>query len=317
MVTGAARGLGAALAERLAARGARLALVGLEPERLRELAGALGPEASDWRANVTDADALAEVAAAVRDRYGRVDIVVSNAGIAAGGFVRSSDPDTYDRVIEVNLMGSIRTARAFLPALLDSRGYLLQVASVAALAPTPGMSAYGTSKAGVEAFAHALGAEVAGRGVDVGVAYLSWTDTDMVRSGPAPVSRPAGPGGPGGPGGPAGPGGGGATGGSLGKLPGPLGRVYPLGPAADRIVAGIERRAPHIYAQPWLRAAVALRAATPSLLLAGARRAGAEINAAEDAMVASGPAWRHPVGPGGAADSADVGRMATGEAERS
>jgi len=299
VVTGAARGLGAALAERLAARGARLALVGLEPERLRELAGALGPEASDWRANVTDADALAEVAAAVRDRYGRVDIVVSNAGIAAGGFVRSSDPDTYDRVIEVNLMGSIRTARAFLPALLDSRGYLLQVASVAALAPTPGMSAYGTSKAGVEAFAHALAAEVAGRGVDVGVAYLSWTDTDMVRSGPA------------------GPGGGGATGGSLAKLPGPLGRVYPLGPAADRIVAGIERRAPHIYAQPWLRAAVALRAATPSLLLAGARRAGAEINAAEDAMVASGPAWRHPVGPGGAADSADIARVATGEAERS
>jgi short-subunit dehydrogenase len=85
-------------------------------------------------------------------------------------------------VIEVNLLGSVATARAFLPALLAAEGYFLQVASLAAIAPAPLMGAYCASKAGVEAFAHALRAEVAHQGVDVGVAYLTWTDTDMVRA---------------------------------------------------------------------------------------------------------------------------------------
>lgn len=84
-------------------------------------------------------------------------------------------------MIEVNLLGSVATARAFLPALAESGGYLLQIASLAAMTPAPLMSAYCASKSGVEAFAHALRAEVAHQGVKVGVGYLSWTDTDMVR----------------------------------------------------------------------------------------------------------------------------------------
>ena len=92
-------------------------------------------------------------------------------------------PPSYDRVIEVNLLGSVRTVRAFLPALVASRGYVLQVASLAAMVPAPLMSAYCASKSGVEAFAHSLRAELAHHGVDVGVAYLAWTDTAMVRGG--------------------------------------------------------------------------------------------------------------------------------------
>src|SRR5690606_6778158 len=181
VVTGAARGVGALLARRLAACGARVALFGLEPEELATTAAACGPESSFWEVDVTARAALAAAAREIEDRYGRIDIVVANAGIAVGGPFLDSDPVFFDRVIEVNLLGSVTTARAFLPALLRHRGYLLQIASLAALTPAPMMSAHCASKSGVEAFAQAVRVEVAHRGVDVGVAYLSWTDTDMVR----------------------------------------------------------------------------------------------------------------------------------------
>ena len=104
-----------------------------------------------------------------------------NAGIAAGGQLLQADVAAYDRVIDVNLLGSMRTVRAFLPSVVERHGYVLQVASLAAVVPAPFMSAYGASKAGVEGFAHSLRVEMVQHGVDVGVAYLSWTDTEMVR----------------------------------------------------------------------------------------------------------------------------------------
>lgn len=124
---------------------------------------------------------MAKVAAEVKERFGKVDIVVANAGVAAGGPFVDSDPAAWRRVIEVNLIGGAVTGRAFLPVLMESRGYFLQIASLAALTPAPMMTAYCASKSGVEAFAHSLRAEVAYKGVKVGVGYLSWTDTDMVR----------------------------------------------------------------------------------------------------------------------------------------
>lgn len=123
------------------------------------------------------------------------------------------------------------TARAFLPVLMESRGYLLQIASLAAITPAPMMTAYCASKSGVEAYAHSLRAEVGYKGVRVGVGYLSWTDTDMVRGADQDdVMREL-----------------------RKRLPWPSNKTYPLGPAVDRIVAGIERRSSHVYAQWWLR----------------------------------------------------------------
>ncbi len=136
VVTGAARGIGAMLAQKLAARGATVALLGLEPEVLAETAATCGPEAGHWVVDVTDQAGLTKVAEEVVGRYGRVDIVVANAGIAIGGTLLLADAESYDRVIEVNLLGSVRTARAFLPALITSRGYFLQIASVAARCPS-------------------------------------------------------------------------------------------------------------------------------------------------------------------------------------
>ena len=163
VVTGAARGIGALAAMRLAARNARVALLGLEPGELARVSACCGPCSRWWEVDVTNERALADVAAAVRGAYGRIDVVVANAGIAVNGPFIHSDPGAFARVIEVNLLGSVATARVFLPALLESRGYL-QVASLAALAPAPMMAAYCASKSGVEAFAHALRAEVAHHG---------------------------------------------------------------------------------------------------------------------------------------------------------
>ena len=274
VVTGAARGVGELLARRLADRGARLALVGLEPERLRRLSEELPTDSAHWHADVTDEAAMARVAREVTERFGGVDVVVANAGVATGGPFLHADDTAWRRVIEVNLLGSVTTARAFLPALLDSRGYLLQVASLAAVTPAPLMSAYCTAKSGVEAFAHVLRAELAHQGVKVGVAYLSWTDTDMVRGADQDeVLRDL-----------------------RRRLPWPTNRTYPLPPAVDRIVAGIERRSAHVYGQWWLRGMQAVRGYLPGLIALGARR---ELRRYGDRLTAT----RHGlVGAGGAAD---------------
>jgi NAD(P)-dependent dehydrogenase (short-subunit alcohol dehydrogenase family) len=181
LVTGAARGIGAELARQLTARGARLALVGLEPEKLEALSDSLGHDAAWWEADVRDAAALETAITAAAERFGGLDVVVANAGIATVGTVMSVSPEDFERVIDVNLLGVYRTARAALPHLKRSRGYLLCVSSLAAAHHAPLMASYTASKAGVEAFGDALRTEAAVDGVTVGVAYFSFIDTDMVR----------------------------------------------------------------------------------------------------------------------------------------
>ncbi|MEU1017603.1 SDR family oxidoreductase [Streptomyces sp. NPDC005898] len=244
VVTGAARGVGELLARKLSARGAKVALMGLEPDELKQVVARLHTEAAYWHADVTDHGAMARVAREVKEHFGKVDIVVANAGVAGGGPFVESDPDAWRRVIEVNLIGSAVTGRAFLPVLMESRGYLLQIASFAAIAPAPMMTAYCASKSGVEAYAHALRAEVGHKGVKVGVGYLSWTDTDMVRGADQDdVMREL-----------------------RQRLPWPSNKTYPLGPAVDRLVAGIERRSGHVYAQWWLRGMQGIRGYLPGLI---------------------------------------------------
>ncbi|MER7820208.1 SDR family oxidoreductase [Streptomyces chengbuensis] len=244
VVTGAARGVGELLARKLSARGARIALVGLEPDELKAVAGRLHTESEHWHADVTDHEAMTRVAREVKERFGKVDIVVANAGVASGGPFADSDPEAWRRVIEVNLIGSAVTCRAFLPVLVESRGYFLQIASLAAITPAPMMTAYCASKSGAEAFAHSLRAEVGHKGVKVGVGYLSWTDTDMVRGADEDdVMREL-----------------------RQRLPWPSNRTYPLGPAVDRIVAGVERRSAHVYAQWWLRGMQSVRGYLPGLI---------------------------------------------------
>jgi NAD(P)-dependent dehydrogenase (short-subunit alcohol dehydrogenase family) len=277
VVTGAARGIGRHLAGKLAARGARIALIGLEPEELREVSDELPTESAHWHANVTDVEAMEQVAREVVEHFGAVDIVIANAGVAQGGPFLDSDSRSWNRVLEVNLLGSANTARAFLPSLLQSRGYFLQIASLAAMTPTPMMTAYCASKSGVEAFAHCLRAEVGHMGVKVGVAYLSWTDTDMVRGADEDdVLREL-----------------------RQRLPWPSNRTYPLLPAVDRLVAGIERRSAHVYAQGWLRGMQSIRGYLPGLIGTVGQR---EMRRCEPKLAATHKTRVGLVGAGGAAD---------------
>ena len=151
LITGGARGIGAATADRLIERGARVVLVDADADALNELVERLGAgRASALVADVTElADMEAAVAHAV-SRFGAVDVVVANAGIASYGSVAVVDPATFRRVIDVNITGVFNTVRAALPELLRRKGYVLVVSSAAAYAPAPGLAAYNASKAGVE-----------------------------------------------------------------------------------------------------------------------------------------------------------------------
>ena len=249
VITGAAQGIGAAMAMRLSARGWRVALLDRDRALLDAATSACGPAAAGWQVDVTDAAGLQEAAAKVHAHFGRIDALVTNAGIGAGGTLLGQDPEAYERVIEVNLLGSVRTVRAFLPALIESKGYLLQVASLAAMTPAPLMSAYCASKAGAEAFAHSLRGELAHRGVDVGVAYFAFTDTSMVRTADEEPGLAF----------------------ARASMPPPFRTTYPLAPAVDRMVRGFEGRRAHVYGQSWLRLLPALRGALPALTARSSR----------------------------------------------
>ncbi|WP_282697728.1 SDR family oxidoreductase [Streptomyces sp. CC208A] len=241
VVTGAARGLGAGLARRLAGRGMRVALLGREHATLAAVAVTLAAESHVVEVDVTDDAAMERAAEDVTRTLGAPSVVIANAGVAEGGPFETSDPETWRRVVEVNLVGSAVTGRVFLPGLRSTRGYFLQVASTAAFGAAPMMSAYCASKAGVEAFARSLRAEVAHQGVGVGVAYLHWTDTDMVRD----VDRHT------------------VLRELRGHMPAPARRVYPVDQVASRLARGVERRSTSVYAPPWLRLAQAGRPLFP------------------------------------------------------
>jgi NAD(P)-dependent dehydrogenase (short-subunit alcohol dehydrogenase family) len=202
---------------------------------------------------------MAQAAAEVRERLGPPSVVVANAGVAEGGPFEVSDPATWRRVVEVNLIGSAATARSFLPALLDTRGYLLQVASLASIGAAPMMSAYCASKAGVESFAHSLRAELAHRHVGVGIAYINWTETDMIRDADEhPVLREL-----------------------RGHMPPPARKVYPVAYVAGRLVSAIERRRPTVYMPAWLRATQLVRAAMPPVVTMLSRRELARLTSSQ------------------------------------
>ncbi len=237
LITGAARGIGAATAERMHARGANVALVGLEPQRLSENAQRLGERAAYFEADVTDPQALEQAVRATVERFGSIDVVVANAGIAFTSPLATGPVDQVERTLAVNLLGVWRTDRAVIAELTKTRGYLLNIASLAAVTHAPLMGPYTAAKAGVEALTDALRMESAPSGVSVGCAYFGFIDTDLVRASFAES----------------------ATEGMRKGLPGFMTRPAPLSCAVDAIERGIERRSARIWAPRWVGAMIALR----------------------------------------------------------
>ena len=277
LITGAAHGIGAETARRLAARGARVSLVGLGD---LEAVAADCPGSITFEADVTDRDALDAAVNGTVEAFGGIDTLFANAGIGAPGFVRSMDPEMFERVIEVNLIGVWRTIRACLPHVIERRGYILPVASMAAILPPVGLGAYGAAKSGVENLGHALRVETQHYGVDVGVAYFSWIDTEMVR---------------------------GADRTELGAsmramLTGPLAKHYPVSAAAEAVVRGIERRQRIVAVPRWLIGLMWLKPILPRLTERELRKDIARFD--ELAEREARERGNEPVGAGGEAERA-------------
>jgi NAD(P)-dependent dehydrogenase (short-subunit alcohol dehydrogenase family) len=231
-VTGGAHGIGAEVARRLHAKGAKLVLTDLDELQLKALATELGDDrVLTLVADVRDLAAMRAAAEQAVRRFGGIDVVVANAGIASYGSVAAVDPEAFKKVIDVNLVGAFHTARATLPALIERGGYLLIVSSLAAFAASPGMAPYAASKAGVEQLANALRMELAHQGVTVGSAHMSWIDTALVRDTRADLS---------------------AFSELLARLPWPLNKTTSVDDCAAAFVSGIERRRTRVYCPGWV-----------------------------------------------------------------
>ncbi len=233
-ITGGASGIGLATAQRLAARGCKVALVDQAGDQAVAAAEALGADHIGLQADVTDVASLEAAAEATVRRFGRIDVVVANAGIGSASTVRASSAEQLLRIIDINLSGQIRTVKATLEHVIASRGHIAFTCSAAVLKHTPKSSAYAAAKAGVDAFAGALRLEVLHRGVTVGVFYPGWTNTPMLQGATSRAS-------------------------SSSSLPWPLSMTNRVDDVADAYADSILRRArttyvPKLYrAIHWLR----------------------------------------------------------------
>lgn len=231
-ITGGAAGVGAEVAHRLHAKGANLVLTDIDEDLLARQRDELGTDrVLTVVADVRDLPAMQGAAAAAVERFGGIDIVLANAGIASYGSVLQVDPEAFKRVLDINVLGVFHTVRATLPSVIERRGYVLIVSSLAAYAAAPGLAPYNASKAAVEHFANALRLEVAHRGVDVGSAHMSWIDTALVRDSKSDMST---------------------FGEMLSRLPGPLKTTTSVARCGEAFVKGIEGRRTRVNCPGWV-----------------------------------------------------------------
>ncbi len=181
-ITGAAQGIGLEVARMAHARGAAVVLTDVEGSEVERAAELVGPRTLGLVADVRDLGQIEAAFDAAVERFGRVDVVVANAGIAPEiTTVRSADPEDWERVVDVNLFGVWRTVQAGLPQVLANRGQFVLVSSSYAFMNGVLNSPYATAKAGVEALGRALRAELMPRGASATVAYFGWIRTELVR----------------------------------------------------------------------------------------------------------------------------------------
>lgn len=243
LVTGGARGIGLDTARRLARRGMNLALVDLDGELAAREAEAIGA-AIGIAADVTDGGAVDAAVDETVERFGGLDVVIANAGVAPpAATMLTVDPEAFERTVDVNLHGVWRTVRAGLPHVVERRGYVLVVASLYAAMNGVLAAPYAISKAAVEQLGRALRVELAPHGASAGVAYFAFIDTPMVREAfSRPVNR------------------------TLRQAwPAWMSRPVPTSRAGAAMARGVERRSARVTAPWWLPSLLVARGAVAGL----------------------------------------------------
>ncbi len=233
LVTGAARGIGYETARQMQMRGASVAVLDLSPEQAREAAERIGERTIGIAADVTDEGAMRSAVAETVERFGGLDVVVANAGVAQDRLAtaRGIAGEEWERVFEVDMLGVWRTVRAALPQIVERRGHVVLVSSVYAFVNGFLNSPYAAAKAGVESFGRSLRAELTPLGSSAGVAYFGWVDTRMVQDAAEQQHFDR----------------------LQDQLPKFMKRRIEPAEAAAAVVRGIEERSPRIFAPRWWR----------------------------------------------------------------
>lgn len=182
LVTGASRGIGRAIAARLAARGAKVACVATKAENCAETVAAceaVGAQAMAFGVDVASTADVAELVGQVQKEMGGLDILVNNAGITRDGLLLRMTEDDFDRVVDVNLKGSWNFVRAAARPMMKCRGRIVNISSVVGLTGNAGQVNYSASKAGVIGLTRSVAKELASRGVTVNAIAPGFIETDM------------------------------------------------------------------------------------------------------------------------------------------
>src|SRR5579871_208757 len=179
LVTGGSSGIGLSIARMLHDEGYDLTLVSRQREKIEAAAAELG--AVGVAANMADADDCARAVAEHTERYGRLDVLVNSAGVGIGGLVEDLDLKKLDMQIDINLRGLFLVTQAAIPLLRESRGWIVNLASIAGTLPTPGLATYGATKAAVIALTRSLNAELDAAGVRAIAICPGFVDTPMAQ----------------------------------------------------------------------------------------------------------------------------------------
>lgn len=227
LVTGGARGIGFATARALCARGASVVIADLDADAAAQAAAQIhDSRAVGLAADVTDRGAMQRAVASAVERFGGLDVVVANAGIASRvATFRAMSSESFERVIDVDLLGVWRTVDAALPEIVRRKGHVVLVSSIYAFTNGVGTIPYAMSKAAVEQFGRALRVELVQHGASASVAYFGFIDTEMVHRA---IDHDA------------------LATELLATFPKPLHKRLPAQAAGEAIVRGIERRQPRI-----------------------------------------------------------------------
>jgi NAD(P)-dependent dehydrogenase (short-subunit alcohol dehydrogenase family) len=192
-ITGAAGGIGSALARCFAAHGSRLALLDLDVAGARAVAdqlGAGGTQALGLACDVTDRDSCGRAIAAVEERFGGIDVLVNNAGITHVGPVAETQPSVLRAVMDVNFFGAVHGTQAALPSLLARRGMVVVISSIAGFAPLAGRAGYAASKHALHGLFESLRVECRDAGLRVLMVCPGFTDTGIAAAALGPDGGP-------------------------------------------------------------------------------------------------------------------------------